>query len=862
MADPTDSPPCPTRKAALINAHPGQRYHPPVRQTSEQVCAEKEDIASKKAAADKAVQAQNESLHKLAMLNDKLTSEDIMYARQHAVPKKAPKSVAPKTTMGISSAAAGAQRKTQKKKVGTDIVPPATTEDPQSRPKKQKTMGMDPSAGETAACEGLLTRSAIAVVPDLPSGIDKPVDKPAVSESPKAAITTRPTKSLPAPRPVQVVEIASMANVLDTVTPNALLNQTSNRPGEQQEGGPPEGLVKYSERQSADLPPRRLPHRRTSLVSSEKNVLGSSATVESFAVGEGDSGESSGSEYQAPEGLGAMESSGEGSVTGESDLDGADKRKAKKKELGKRKGSNEGTFRRVAKKPKPSPVREAIQALQKNTSPNMVVSKRKGAPEPATEPCIGSKRTKPSLVQGMDRDWLKENVSKGAIKKSRTAASSFRAKANGLSLASKRVAEKGDASKSTLGGLEDEDPGATAASREAKGDANKGKGRRTIAAMGLKASVAVDTDAAIKKEAEDKPVQLQSMDDIPFRSADEYRTFDNTYVIAMLDWASTSDDPFGTNKRPQIDKILQKVWDELLPDNPLNVTDYPAIKKVIADRFNNHRSTISKIGRNVVKEHLQGKVDKDPKFDVSAYARRMAPRMKPFLFLYKDPETLTELQMQTGAFESEFICTVFAAHLRHVATSSFDFHMGNPVGALALSAVSVERAFKEYQRNEEGIANQKGLPFRSNEWGSPAVGWSAYVRKFSAAKWSKILATTTEYMKISGCSAVDMLQTHVDAYEERAMVELSDNSEGDTGNEFADVVGSEDEREGLDELGDEGRLGVESKGYEAVSDDEGSIAMLENGLSGGGLMLASDDEGGMHGEGNMVALDDEGSEAE
>ncbi|KAI0027014.1 hypothetical protein K488DRAFT_91477 [Vararia minispora EC-137] len=531
-----------------------------------------------------------------------------------------------------------------------------------------------------------------------------------------------------------------------------------------------------------------------------------------------------------------MESSGEGSVTGESDLDGADKRKAKKKGLGKRKGSNEGTFRRVAKKPKPRPVREAIQALQKNPSPNMVAPKRKGAPEPATEPRIGSKRTKPSLAQGMDRDWLKENVSKGAIKKSRTAASSSGDKLNGLSLASKRDTEKRDPSESTLGGLEDEDPGATVALRDAKGSgANEGKGRRTIAAMGLKATVAVDTDAAIKKEAEDKPVRLQSMDDIPFRSADEYRTFDNTYVVAMLDWASTSDDPFGTNEHPQIDKILQKVWDELLPDNPLNVTDYPAIKKVIADRFNNHWSTISKIGRNVVKEHLQGKVDKDPKFD-----------------------------MQTGAFESEFICTVFAAHLRRVATSPFDFHMGNPVGALALSAVSVERAFKEYQRNEEGIANQKGLPFGSNEWGSPAVGWSAYIRKFSPAKWTKILATATEYMKISGRSAVDTLQTHVDAYEERAMLELSDDSGDDAGNEFGDAVALDDEGEGLDVpvLGDEGR--IESKGHEAVtvSDDEGSIAMLENRLSGDGLRLTSDDEGGMYDEGNTVALDDEGSEAE
>ncbi|KAI0026634.1 hypothetical protein K488DRAFT_92193 [Vararia minispora EC-137] len=358
--------------------------------------------------------------------------------------------------------------------------------------------------------------------------------------------------------------------------------------------------------------------------------------------------------------------------------------------------------------------------------------------------------------------------------------------------------------------------------------------------MGLKATVAVDTDAAVKKEAEDKHIRLQSMDNIPFRSTDEYRTFDNTYVIAMLDWASTSDDPFGTNEHPQIDKMLQKVWNELLPDNPVNVNDHPAIKKVVADRFNNHRSTISKIGWNVVKDHLQAKVNKDPMFDVSSYARRMAPRTKPFLFLYKDPEA--------SAFESEFICTVFAAHLKRVTTSPFDFHMGNPVGALALSTVSVECAFKKYQRNKEGIANQKGLPFGSNEWGSPAVGWSAYIRKFSAEKWTKIFATTSEFIKNSGHSALDSLQTHVDAYEECAMVELSDKD--DAGNEFADAVASDVQGEGPVELGDEDNITSES-------DDEGSMAVLEtqNRQNSGGLMVASDDEGSVDEEGITVEGD-------
>ncbi|KAI0031236.1 hypothetical protein K488DRAFT_87028 [Vararia minispora EC-137] len=499
------------------------------------------------------------------------------------------------------------------------------------------------------------------------------------------------------------------------------------------------------------------------------------------------------------------------------------------------------------------PVREAIQALQKNPSVASVTAplKRKIAPEPSvTALPSAQKRSKPSIAQGIDRDWLKDNTCKGAVKKVRAATSirvagiklTGKGSICGSMQASQEPAEEADPLGAGLGGLEDEDPGATAASRDAKANMKKGKGGRTIAAMGLKATVAVDTDAAVKKEAEDKPIRFQSMDDIPFRSADEYRTFDNTYVVAMLDWASASDDPFGTNEHPQIDKMLQKVWNELLPDNPLDVNDYPAIKKVIADRFNNHRSTIGKIGRNVVKEHLQAKVGRDSDFDVSSYARRMAPRTKPFLFLYKDPEA--KLQTQTGAFESEFICTVFAAHLRRVATSPFDFHMGNPVGALALAAVSVERAFKEYQRNEDGIADQKGLPFGSNEWGSPAVGWSAYIRKFGAAKWSKILATAAEYMKISGRSAVDMLQMHVDAYEERAMVEVSDDDDAD--DEF-DAAVSDNEAKALH--------------------DEGSTAVLENSPPSGRIhMLASDDEGSLDDEpeGNMVALDNdsEGSVAE
>ncbi|KAI0027373.1 hypothetical protein K488DRAFT_74593 [Vararia minispora EC-137] len=827
-------------------------------------------MASKRAAADKkAAQAHNQSLQKLAMLNDKLSRKDSAYVQQHAMPKK---------TANLTGIAA-VEKKAQKKKVVTDVVAdsavPATVTvvAPRGRHQRKKTAVRETglSTASTATQESTTVVESELSESTRAGSKSLPVSR-SVAQGSVASVTDKTVNP-----PVRVDLVDERINSPCTLTKKGPSSGNDQRQGIEQEGiSAPMAPVtgRYGEQLSAEPP--RFPSPRLTPKRGEKRATRSrEPTVRlrlEVTTAEVDSGESSGSEYQAPEGLEAMESSGDGFEPDESEPDSTRTQKGKKKQPGKRKGSGEGATH-ASKKPKPRPVREAIQTLQKNSlrgaTSEIAPPKRKVAPEPSgTAAPIASKRSKPSIVQGIDRDWLKENASKGAVKKVCSMSSSAGIKLNGWirsALASKGPAEKADPSGASLGGVEDEDPGATAALGEAKANVKKAKGGRTIAAMGLKATVAVDTDAAVKKEAEDKPVRLQSMDDIPFRSADEYRTFDNTYVIAMLDWASTSDDPFGTNEHPQIDKMLQKVWNELLPDNPLNVNDHPAIKKVVADRFNNHRSTIGKIGRNVVKDHLQAKVDKDPMFDVSSYARRMAPRMKPFLFLYKDPEASTGpiflSPSPVGAFESEFICTVFAAHLKRVATSPFNFHMGNPVEALALSAVSVECAFKEYQRNEEGIANQKGLPFGSNEWGSPAVGWSAYIRKFSAEKWTKIFATTSKFIKNSGRSALDSLQTHVDTYEERAMVELSD--EDDAGNEFADAVASDVEGEGPVELGDEDKITSES-------DDEGSMATLEtrNRLSSSGLMVALDDEGSVDEEqitvegDSMAALDDEGSVAE
>ncbi|KAI0035551.1 hypothetical protein K488DRAFT_68349 [Vararia minispora EC-137] len=766
MAETTDSPPRPTRKAAQLNAHPGQRYHPSVRRSSEQVRAAKEEEAAKKAITDKRVaDAQNNTLRSLAALNDELTNEDKTYSQQSAAPKK------------VNKSRAVTAQQIKKKKATTD---PLLLHRDRRYPGLHK-KGKLLKAGSTKNHKGDKGERKEGGAPE---GLAKSAEQVSADQAPTSRSLRR---------------VQELSQVLTSRT----------------------GSAKSAEQASADQVPTSRPLHRVqepSLVTSRTTAV--TVDSEPRAEAEAESGVSSGSEFEpekpSHKGTEVSETTDDESVVDESDPEGTtNKPKTKRK---RKVAARSEQVTRAAKKPKCSqsrPVREAIQALQKNPTPVMV-TKRKVAPEvPVTDGPVASKRVKPVIAQGIDRDWMKDNVSKGSSRKG-----------------SADTTETG-ASSTGLGGLQDESLEATAASRDAKANMITGKGGRTIAAMGLKATVAPDTDVAVKKEAEAvKPLRMQGMEDIPFRSLDEYRIFDTAVITAALDWAGAADNPFGTNEHPQINKILQKIWDELLPDNPLDITNCLAVKKVVADRFNNYRSGIGKAGRTVVAEHLQSKRQIDPNLDIQNYAKIMAPRTKPFLYLYKDSEVgtgpyltlvatetselaLGTTQARTGAFESELVLKVFAAHLKRVASSPLDFHVGHPVGALALAAVSVECAFKEYQQAQAAL-DDKGIAFGSNEWGNSAVGWTAYLRKFDDRKWARILGAAGEFAtKSSRRFAIDFLQAPVDEYEERATMAVSDQEDAD---------GDEVERAPSDD-------GARQRSYSAIVGADDELANWELGQS-------------------------------
>ncbi|KAI0027679.1 hypothetical protein K488DRAFT_74358 [Vararia minispora EC-137] len=730
-------PPRPTRKAAAVNSNPGLRFKTRTRRSSEEVRAEKEEAAAKKAASQKnTATVRKKMLQNLAAMNDKIAEEDRSYQLQEQA-------------SNLRKHASASSATNKKVPVKAQAVASQVAERVEAR--------------STSHAEVVLTHLLAAM---------------------EASQTMKPAK-------LKVVDSLSTA-VSRPVTEMANLE---GREGPTK--GMPEDSVQYPMEDSEKVQrnfqgSKAFDHRlRTRVLPTNSRSVETMGQFADKGNEEpiGNASADSGSEYHADEAEEPSED--EHSVVDE------EAGQLKPKKGGKCKASDQ-SMSRDAKKSKACGIRypvplnyhvltiwnfsywDSSSVLSGLSSPLAVPTpKRKDTPDQASSTETPSaKRAKPALAQGLDSQWLKDNVSRGAVKKTKTPATGTKLKALRQPAAETDVATPG------TGGLEDENAVATAAMRDAKVvSGKKMAGKRTIASMGLKATIAPDTDAAVKKEAEAvKPLRLQGMDDIPFRNLDEYRIFDSALVTATLDWAGAADDPFGTNEHPQINKILQKIWDEVLPDNPLNVSECLAVKKVMADRFNNYQSGIGKAGRTVVYEHLQVKQKLDPNLDIKTYAKLMAPRTKPFLYLYKDPEfSDNQCKAQAGAFESELVLKVFAMHLKRVASSPLDFHAGHPVGALALAAVSVERAFKEHQQ-VQATSDDKGIAFGSNEWGNSAVGWTAYLPP-------------------------------VDEYEERATMAVSDQEDGDEdedkGMDLSDGEGDSTIAEGDGELAEVGEYDEE-----------------------------------------------------
>ncbi|KAI9574136.1 hypothetical protein HD554DRAFT_2165637 [Boletus coccyginus] len=86
--------------------------------------------------------------------------------------------------------------------------------------------------------------------------------------------------------------------------------------------------------------------------------------------------------------------------------------------------------------------------------------------------------------------------------------------------------------------------------------------------------------------------------DLPIENTVEAKCQWDTLIGLLINWAGTTDDPFGMNKNSDLMPTIQELWNRVFgmeePELCLDVTKYPAIKKIACDRLNTWHSEIGK----------------------------------------------------------------------------------------------------------------------------------------------------------------------------------------------------------------------------------------------------------------------------
>ncbi|KAG2144243.1 hypothetical protein DEU56DRAFT_937914 [Suillus clintonianus] len=282
---------------------------------------------------------------------------------------------------------------------------------------------------------------------------------------------------------------------------------------------------------------------------------------------------------------------------------------------------------------------------------------------------------------------------------------------------------------------------------------------RTTAGMGLKINKKGADDAvteevkAVKMLKPQKPLQKLRLEDLPLQDKSD-RDVWNRLVCAVIDWAGTTTDPFGTNEHPELSPKLQELWNVFFEHNTVDVNEHPAIKKIARVKF--------------VRDHLPCKVN----------------NQKHVLFIYADIEAFK------GAWLSPELLELVTGHIKHCGKVFGVF--GKPIGALGLAAAayhfalslytdgeSAKEAAKEAKRHgnsdNAGGKNSKNIDFDA-AWGSVTMRYAEQASDLPASKWDSIEEALSELIGTDTRSD-DGDYSDDDIMDIRGMVLLSDGED-------------------------------------------------------------------------------------
>ncbi|KAH7911540.1 hypothetical protein BJ138DRAFT_1125980 [Hygrophoropsis aurantiaca] len=382
------------------------------------------------------------------------------------------------------------------------------------------------------------------------------------------------------------------------------------------------------------------------------------------------------------------------------------------------------------------------------------------------------KRSKSAYASNLDADWRKKldgKAKKSASKKQVLTDEDEPGLIPNVdrSHSSSRTSKSRRSSEDALdGGIfdVDEDADVIEAARKSKDAAKPKQTRyrmeqpamagRTTGQMGLKfAKKDVDDAVTEAKEhkrgsnAGGKPLKTLKASDLPFTGDADHKTWDRL-VRTLLDWAGTVDDPFGTNEHPELSKRLQDLWDMLFPHLELDISDYPAIKKLATDRLNDWRSQFGKNAISRLDKFFRDQLYRNDPEARAEFVRTQLPQVikgKTIVpFLYADAVKLT------GSWQSTLLLDILAWHVKRVGDSFQVF--GRPSGALAMSAAAFQRALTLYKtgnsEKDEKIPDARGkrkpgIDF-DNVWGISAQKFAKFTTNLPETKWERILEDVSD----------------------------------------------------------------------------------------------------------------------
>ncbi|KAF9487692.1 hypothetical protein BDN71DRAFT_1513707 [Pleurotus eryngii] len=215
-----------------------------------------------------------------------------------------------------------------------------------------------------------------------------------------------------------------------------------------------------------------------------------------------------------------------------------------------------------------------------------------------------------------------------------------------------------------------------------------------------------------------KPIARSTMQmGIKFEPAEISITGEKAFLPDLCDWAGTLGEPFGSNSHPDLHEVVLNLWRKHFP-HLINVENDLAIVGVAIAALRNWLSKIGKAGLRVVMEQIKGLTTEE----VIDYVAFKLPA---------DAGTSQCLAI-------DLLLETFACHVG--TTMNVKDSVDYPIGVLALSAASVERALRRW---ETGAFQD--LAFSDSLWGAVTEGYARSTATLNEQKWNDILSGALQF---------------------------------------------------------------------------------------------------------------------